>query len=298
MPIVPRYAMEHAYKTSGNGWKVFSSLCKHRNIETGKCNPSHETIARESGVEITGVSKAKKELRDLGWIQTRGKWDVIILVGIDEFERARESYLANKARSQAQRFTKGGAILGKSQDAAGDVGEFPVESWENSGAILKDGNSSERDAAAAATTASVSRSISKQDAHAWKQETVTTEFLAELVTRGLFSEQVVNESWQELAFAVAQRGPDARAVKGELMAFCRAKQKTMPMPHVAAEVVKLDTSRASGTAGSTGGVRECDSTCPLCLGGQMQIVPGKGARPCPNRVAASGDTGQINGATQ
>lgn len=280
MPIVPREAFERAHELSGNGWKVVSNLYKHRNIVTGQCNPSHQTISRESGVEITGVSVAKKELREGGWIETRGKRDVVILVGVAELEEARASYLLKIQISEALKFGKSKdaralleAFFGKPKDAKADLGISPAASWDHPKTLR---NSSEiENAAAAATAAAVF------DPHAWKQETVTTQFIDELVTRGMFSREIVQAAWNELAFAVAQRGPEARATKGELMGFCRAKQKTYLPGTSGPYVARLPGDVAAPPA------PKCEPTCPLCFGSQMQVVEGQAKR-CPNRRAAAG----------
>ena len=294
MPIVPREAFDRAHELSGNAWKVVTQLFRHRNIVTGKCNPSHKTISLNSGVEITGVSVAKRELKGelkegnkvtSPWIETRGKRDVVLLVGVEELEEARASYLLKIQISEALKFGKPqdvkkliAAFLGKSQDAKGDLGISPAASWDFPKTLR---NSSEiENAAAAAATAAI-------DPNAWKQEPVTTQFLEELATRGLFSREIVQQSWQELAFAVSQRGPDARATRGELMAFCRAKQKTGILPGTGGPYVPRKLSDAAAPAASTSPTttEKCDSSCQLCYGGQMEIVEGR-ARPCSNRKVA------------
>lgn len=274
MAIVPSEASRQAHKVSGIAWKVFTNLCEHRDLVTGQCNPSHRLIAQETGVEISGVSVAKKELRGLGWIETSGKWSVIIKIGIDEFERVRAAHLAKIQRSEVR-------IFGKSKDRAGNVGIFGGQSLENPNDIYKDGTKVEQNAAAATTAA---------DRDAWKKETVDQSFLDELVTRGLFSKEVVAQSWRELAFKVAMRPVGSVATKGELMAFCFAKQRTGVLPTMeTAQVVDLSSARAEAQASSSGAqVRECPATCPLCFGGQMQVIAGRGARPCPNRAGDDG----------
>jgi hypothetical protein len=308
MPILPREATQRATELSGNAWKVVTNLYDHRNILTGKCNPSHETISRESGVEICGVSTAKAELKRKGWIDTRGKRDVILLVGIEELERVREAELQKQKIRAALRFGRtkevmqiasaifgkskdndvdlgdsqrsGEDIFGKSKDNDVDLGVSPGRSLEIPKTLR---NSSEiEDTAAAAAASSTSRNF---DPNFWKQEAVTTPFLDELVTRGLFSEPVVREAWQELAFAVAQRGPDARATKGELMGFCRAKQRTGTLAGVSAEVVEMRRGHAAPARRPQGPQPfDCDRTCALCYGTQMETTE-RGARRCPNREA-------------
>lgn len=248
---------------------------------TGKCNPSHSLIALETGVEISGVSVAKKELRTKGWIETRGKRDVIVLIGVGEFEKAREAYLWKIQISQASKFGKSkddgatrGAIFGKSKDAAPDLGFIQGTSLDFPKIHNKDEIDVERDVAAAATPTPIS-----SNPNSWKQEPVTQDFLDELVTRGLFSRDVVMQSWQELAFAVAQRGPSTVAVKGELLAFCRAKQRSGFLPGVVAAVVKGEFRKEPGSAVAS---RKCSPMCSRCFGTGLEVVQGKGARRCPN----------------
>lgn len=276
------------HKVSGNAWKVFSNLCEHRDIVTGQCNPSHRLISQESGVEITGVSVAKKELRDLGWIKTYGKWGVILTIGVAEFERVRASHLAKARRRERAQFGRsrgsailgysqdsgdeGSAILGISQDSPGDLGIIPSESWEYPKIINKDGTKVEQNAAAATST----------ERDAWRKEPVDKKFIEEMETRGLFSNEVIMQSYRELAFKVAQRPPGSFACKGELMAFCYAKLRTGLLPWSAAEVVAHPGARTAPVAKVE--TRDCDWTCALCFGSQMEVVPGRGSRKCPNRI--------------
>jgi DNA-binding transcriptional MocR family regulator len=55
--------------------RVYGVLCTRRNRKTKRCNPSHESIARDAGYSVSTVKAALRRLRALGyvdWINSRG----------------------------------------------------------------------------------------------------------------------------------------------------------------------------------------------------------------------------------
>ena len=295
MAILPTDASRRAHELSGAEWKVYTNFLSHLNLITMDCEVSHETIARETGIEITNVSNIKRELVAKHWIIRRGRWAVSLLVGADELARVRAKRVADIEAREGAKFgrpqneapilekfqdtlNKTDSDLGKIPRSESDLGIFHAESWKNSKIINKDDQVVdqvvEEVGSAPTTTAAATRSDD------WKQGTVTQAFLDDIIARGLYSRQIVERAWRELSFKVAQRGPDARATKGELLAFCRQAQATTPLPGLGGAVVELTRARTPPDPSL-----DCDPTCPLCHGSQMQAVEGKGARRCPSRVA-------------
>jgi len=71
-----QYAEFMAGKLEGNPskldhyeWAVMVVLCFHHNYETGQCNPTVETIAREAHMSPREVQRAAKKLERRGWIR-------------------------------------------------------------------------------------------------------------------------------------------------------------------------------------------------------------------------------------
>jgi hypothetical protein len=63
-------------------------LDDHRNVETGRCNPKIETLARELAVSTRSIDRSLDELRDAGFIQS--KWG----------QRSSQYRVASKSRWQ------------------------------------------------------------------------------------------------------------------------------------------------------------------------------------------------------
>jgi len=93
MAFVPDDALRHAHLLSHTAFRLYICYCQHRNWETGRCDPGHETIDRETKIGYTSVSKAKRELLDKGWIERAGKRAVMLVMGAVEFEKRRSAYL-------------------------------------------------------------------------------------------------------------------------------------------------------------------------------------------------------------
>lgn len=53
---------------------VMVALIGHRNNQTGQCNPSHATIAREIGVSVSSVQRSFKRLVKAGFIATTARY--------------------------------------------------------------------------------------------------------------------------------------------------------------------------------------------------------------------------------
>ena len=309
--ILPLSAAQRSHELSPTQWKVYSYYLARRNLITRQCNPSHKLIWQDTGVNQSSISTIKKELEVLGWLRRRGKYAVDLLVGIEELERARDEAVARIEAAEGAKFgaarpQDGGASFEYFKGGADGAGSENTPSFEifkagrrrrgrddsASFEIFKAGAPEVREIQTPAlnyskpieqrsrtektTTAAAGRD-------AWKDETVTDAFMNDIVDRGLYSRPVVDQSWRELAFKVSQRGADARATKGELLAFCRAKQKSGVLPEVKAEIVALGGARHAPPP--PGADLKCDVTCPLCFGSQMESVPGVGARRCSNREA-------------
>jgi hypothetical protein len=321
--ILPLEAATRMHELSGVQWKVYSYYLARRNLLTRQCNPSHELISRQCKIHQTSVSTIKKELEGAGWLKRRGKYAVVLLVGAEELERARDEAIARKletegarlgrerpqdtgasfellkATADAEQHETGASFeklkgrrrkrragagasfeLFKGSDSGEEKNESPA--LNNSNALDEQRRRTEKKAAAAATARD-----------AWLSEPVTQAFIDDIISRGLYSREVVEQSWRELAFKVAQRGPDARAEKGELLAFCRAKAKSGVLPGV--EKPDVSNMRVVRSPAQAGPKINCESSCELCFGGQRQSVPGKGSRPCPNREARRAAARQTEG---
>lgn len=303
MAILPAHASAGMRDLTGAEWKVYSYYLSLIDLKTWRSldvvlDVPHDAIARDTSVEITHVSVVKKSLEGKGWIKRFGKWRVELLIGVEELRRVRDKMIEREVArfgasprkgAQVGNFQRsggeqGGATLGNSKGNSVDLGNFQTRSLEiPKDDLYKDQEVEDQKVVAAATA----RDKASRDA--WKQEQVTQAFLDGLVSSGMFSREVVAESWRELAFAVSQRGPDERGCKGELIGFCRAKLKTGTFAGMAADVVKLQRgASARATSGAQVGRHvaewDCTNDCPLCFGGQRESTP-QGARDCPNRVA-------------
>jgi hypothetical protein len=310
MAFVPSESIKFMREVSGNAWKLWTYLCECRNIVSGQCNPSQQTIAREAGIEFSRVSVAKAELKDEGmldWYKKGTQTHYVLLVGVKEFERARVKKIAEIERKERRQFAK-------CKVAEHDFAKCKVEgcrlcilqtpTLQNAKSHIKDEQVVEQvkdvvvanpqnDLPIATTTTTTS------SPHAWKQESADKDFCDGLIQRGLFSQEVVSQAWSELLFTVGQRGPGAVATKAELMGFCRAKQRTGALPGIGADVVQFNKSRPQSASISQSEIycefdRSQYEQCPLCYGTGQQIVAGKGARRCPNRAerAAAGGVNQ------
>ena len=280
MAVVPSESCKRLTELTGAEAKVWVCLCEHRHQITGKCNPSHETISLETGVDYTHISTAKNGLREKGWIRTWGKRDCELLVGQSEFEKLREARLKTEERKQAAKFGKtkdgAGSIFEKTKDGSPQVGNFQTLSLKNSKIINKDDPVVNDPVDAAAATAAT-----PVDHNAWKSETVDAGYIEQLKTSGVFSPQTVSVVWTKLSFLSGQRGTPV--TKGELWGWCARERPTQaPLPNVGAEVVQFKSPAGDDSPGAT---RDCDSSCERCHGSQMETASGKGARRCPNRTA-------------
>ncbi len=306
MSIVPSesYKRQREIET-GNAWRLWTYLCWRRHTVTGQCNPSQQTIANDTGIEYTRVSVAKAELIAKHWVTWTKKGGFILLVGVKDFERARNKKLAEIAREERRKFAKRKVTDPNfaERKVSGDLpGETQTPTLPNANSHFK---GYERvvepekavvvagPVANAATTTMTTTTSSRPDKDAWKQEPADEAFCQELVHRALFSDGVVEQAWKELMFKVIQRGPGAIATKGELWAFCFQKQKTGILPGVLGPtgLVGADNARTQTSAPQSSGQVEVycefDSSqfekCPQCFGTGMEVVAGKGARKCSNR---------------
>jgi ribosomal protein L18 len=317
--IIPLIAAQRSHELSPKEWKLYTYYLARHNLITRQCNPSHGLISRECKINQTSVSTLKKKLEGKKWIKRTGKYSVKLLVGAEVLEQARAEAIEKIAAEEAAQFGRRqpqdtGPSFEKVKATADAGGAENVASFEkvkarrrkrrhpdrasfelfkgsgdeaqknqrpalnNSKPIEQEKEEQEKKAAAAAPPAA--------DSNAWKKEAVTQAFIDDLIKSGMHSKEVVDASWRELAFAVAQRGPDARATKGELLGFCRAKERTLNLPgyEMPADVANMRVARPPQSAPAPANIN-CDSSCELCGGCQFQVIPGKGAQRCPNRVA-------------
>lgn len=317
--ILPLIAAQRSHELSPKEWKLYTYYLARHNLITRQCNPSHKLISVECKINQTSVSTLKKKLEGKKWIKRTGKYSVKLLVGAEVLEQARADALEKIADAEAAQFGRGGAQdtgpsfekvkattdgehpgnvasfekvkarRGKRRRGdgasfelfkAGDGGaqENQTPALKKSKPIEQEKEEQEKKAAAAATTAA--------GRDAWKSEPVTQAFLDDVVKSGLHSQEVVDQSWRELIFKVRQRGPDAPATKGELLGFCRAKERTLNLPGYEAPAdVSHMRVRAAPEATTAAPNISCDHTCELCGGTQWKVIPGKGATPCPNKEA-------------
>ena len=57
------------------GFAVYAALTRHFNHRTGLCNPSYNTLARETGMNRKTVIEYVKRLKDYGLIKIEAVWD-------------------------------------------------------------------------------------------------------------------------------------------------------------------------------------------------------------------------------
>jgi hypothetical protein len=65
---------EFGDQLSPYGLAVYVALCRHADIDSQECYPSHSTLAKETGMGEASVKKAVRKLEDLGLVRVSERW--------------------------------------------------------------------------------------------------------------------------------------------------------------------------------------------------------------------------------
>lgn len=81
MALVPDLALRRRKELTHGAWNLYVEYCRHRNFETGRCDPALSTLAENLEKTYGYISDCKAELVRKGWLARDGKNAVELLVG-------------------------------------------------------------------------------------------------------------------------------------------------------------------------------------------------------------------------
>jgi hypothetical protein len=300
---IPKEAWQrrHADKLTSGAWELYGLYCKFRNRDTGRCDPSGQTLMREMKCTYTHVSDCKTELVKKGWIARRGRSAVELLAG---------TFPAPKVRDLSPQSTSKFGIFRTSTSEYSELGRRELRNIPNSTSEYSELGErtpiyeQEDQQVAAAPAAAAGRETCLQ-------EPVTEQFVTEVVAAGVYPEPVVRHVWSKLKLHCATAG--VAPVKKQFLHWLSTERPVAQpvLPQMGAPVVEGrftspgapakkavrppdPNCRTCNGAGKVGGV-ECGCTqCQYCFGSGMEILEG-GARRCrcrePARAQSSGEAG-------
>ena len=278
MARVPDEAIRRKRDLSHGAWDLYEQYCKHRNHETGRCDPSLKFLAQEMQRTYHHVSDMKTELVRAGWIARQGKNGVELLVG---FEPPKVRQLEQKPIPKFGKFRTSSSE--NSEPGPPEVRKNPNPSSENSELAYKEVVEPGIEpvvAAAATAAAGVQQTL---------REPVTDEYVTEVIASGVYTEAHVRFVYAKLKLhcATARTIP----VKKQLLWWLDQElsappvQPTLPGVGASIQAMPLGASVAAPLP-----KEKCDATCPHCFGSGLEVVPGKGARRCPAQAATAGES--------
>ncbi len=267
MTRLPDQAIDRRRQLTRGAWDLYVLYCKHRNHETGRCDPSLRRLAALMERNYTYVSNCKTELVREGWIRRTGKNAVELLVGDFPPLKVQQMGKAKFGRNPNLEFGNSPKIEGSSS------GEIRTEVREKSelhiSKVVEPGI--EPVVAAAAAAAELQSAL---------QEPVTEEYVAEVIALGLYAANFVTWVWGKLKLHCATA--HAVPIKKQLLVWLSTERGAPPtqpsLPGIGATLHEMPRQTAQPA-------KRCDSTCPRCSGTGWEIVagrgPGTGARKCP-----------------
>ncbi len=274
---VPETALERrrADKLTHGAWDLYELYCKHRNRATGQCNPSLKLLAVELKRSYTHASDCKTELVEKGWIRRLGRRDVEILVG--EFAPPTVVQLGQKGTAKFGKFRTSSSE--NSELGAAKFGKFRTSSSENSelgDASLYEPEVLEPEVVAAAATAAGSPPATDP-----LQEAVDESFLTDVLESGVYPAHQVQFILGKLKLhCLASR---TKPVRRQFLHWLSTERETpqQSLPGIGAPVIEMPARTEAALE-----VTRCEATCPRCFGSGIEVVPGNGARRCPERAPA------------
>jgi hypothetical protein len=231
---------------------LYEQYCKHRNRDTGRCDPGLKLLARDLNRTYTHVSDMKRELIIKGWIRREGRHAVRLLVGV--FPPPKVRPLAAPSSEKSEDEVRKNPNLG---NQSSEKSEDEVRKNPNlaPGSPYTDEPVVDEPVAAAAGAA---------DEQAWKKETADARYVESLKTAQLYPKELVEWVWRKLQFRCLQE--QVAPTKGRLMYWLSTEREAPPvqpmLPTMGAPVVE-------GSFNSTPRVRAPDPDCPLCKGGLL-----------------------------
>jgi hypothetical protein len=294
--FVPGEAYRRQTEVAHAAFRLFFCYCKHRDWETGRCDPSNETIREDTGMGYSYISTAKTNLLDHGWIDRRGKYAVELIVGAVEFERRRVRLLAAREKKAARRAGRRETPNFENRNLAppqfrnsefnsDQISKIETANFENrnlAGASPYTDDQGIGSGVVAATTAPAGAAL-------WQEE-CDEAFVALVIESGTFPHQDVRHVWNKLKLrCFAERVPPS---KGRLLHWLATERAGQPaLPTMGASVTELGARQQSQQSPA----KKCDHTCGLCFGSGFEVVAGadgrSASRKCPNS-AAQAETGK------
>lgn len=265
---VPEEAWRRRHDLSSGEWELYEAYCSHRNRLTGRCDPSVKFLAQELECTPGHVSDMKRELLRKGWIRRLGRRDVELLVG--EFPRPKVAEIGGPNHGIFRDSGTEFSVIGLQNH-----GKFRSQITENSGAHNKDEPVVVEPIAAAASAAG-----EPADSDPWA-EVADDQFVAEVIEAAIYPDGHVLFVWKKLLLYCKKK--ETKPVRRQFMHWLATERHT-PQQELPGMAGKVGAHPAPGHEPIQ--TRRCDSSCPRCFGTQMEVVPGKGAHRCPNRVAA------------
>jgi hypothetical protein len=266
--------------------------CRHRNHESGRCDPHLSTLAQNLDRTYSYVSDCKTELVKKNWLTRSGKNAVELLVGFPP-PKVRQvtvnpKYVGRRAGRKNPKISSE-----KSEDK---FGNFPKIS--SGGIRTQVREESELGAASPITEPGIEPVAAEAAASAAASppapdrgtEVCTDEYVAEVRTRGHYPPDFVDFVWRKLRDTCEKQ----------------SRRLGYPVPPIRRqfdwwldnELTPPQQSLLTG-AGRTGDVRlgakqTCDATCSRCFGTGMWYPGGfeRGVARCPGPAVATDERGE------